>query len=204
MRKGAMMPNPSQSITPGASRRARTNERLRVAVRQQLMQRGYASVTIEGVAAAAGVAKTTIYRRWASKAEMVFELAIHQDAEVQPVDTGNLEDDIFVLAHRAVSLITSDLGRLVLPGLLAEMSSDAVLAERLRTIFIDAAKADIDAVFARALARGELHSDVNSKDFHAALLGIPYAHVHLLDNDNTDELVTRLTKQLLKLLPITD
>lgn len=198
------MPNPSQSITPGASRRARTNERLRVAVRQQLMQRGYASVTIEGVAAAAGVAKTTIYRRWASKAEMVFELAIHQDAEVQPVDTGNLEDDIFVLAHRAVSLITSDLGRLVLPGLLAEMSSDAVLAERLRTIFIDAAKADIDAVFARALARGELHSDVNSKDFHAALLGIPYAHVHLLDNDNTDELVTRLTKQLLKLLPITD
>lgn len=198
------MPNPSQSITPGASRRARTNERLRVAVRQQLMQRGYASVTIEGVAAAAGVAKTTIYRRWASKAEMVFELAIHQDAEVQPVDTGNLEDDIFVLAHRAVSLITSDLGRLVLPGLLAEMSSDAVLAERLRTIFIDAAKADIDAVVARALARGELHSDVNSKDFHAALLGIPYAHVHLLDNDNTDELVTRLTKQLLKLLPITD
>lgn len=198
------MPNPSQSITPGSSRRARTNERLRVAVRQQLMQRGYASVTIEGVAAAAGVAKTTIYRRWASKAEMVFELAIHQDAEVQPVDTGNLEDDIFVLAHRAVSLITSDLGRLVLPGLLAEMSSDAVLAERLRTIFIDAAKADIDAVFARALARGELHSDVNSKDFHAALLGIPYAHVHLLDNDNTDELVTRLTKQLLKLLPITD
>jgi len=135
---------------------------------------------------------------------MVFELAIHQDAEVQPVDTGNLEDDVFVLAHRAVSLITSDLGRLVLPGLLAEMSSDAVLAERLRTIFIDAAKADIDAVFARALARGELHSDVNSKDFHAALLGIPYAHVHLLDNDNTDELVTRLTKQLMKLLPITD
>ncbi len=198
------MPNPSQSITPGASRRARTNERLRVAVRQQLIQRGYTSVTIEGVAAAAGVAKTTIYRRWASKAEMVFELAIHQDAEVQPVDTGNLEDDVFVLAHRAVSLITSDLGRLVLPGLLAEMSSDAVLAERLRTIFIDAAKADIDAVFARALARGELHSDVNSKDFHAALLGIPYAHVHLLDNDNTDELVTRLTKQLLKLLPITD
>ena len=198
------MPNPSQSITPGASRRARTNERLRVAVRQQLIQRGYTSVTIEGVAAAAGVAKTTIYRRWASKAEMVFELAIHQDAEVQPVDTGNLEDDVFVLAHRAVSLITSDLGRLVLPGLLAEMSSDAVLAERLRTIFIDAAKADIDAVFARALARGELHSDVNSKDFHAALLGIPYAHVHLLDNDNTDELVTRLTKQLMKLLPITD
>ena len=198
------MPNPSQSITPGASRRARTNERLRVAVRQQLIQRGYASVTIEGVAAAAGVAKTTIYRRWASKAEMVFELAIHQDAEVQPVDTGNLEDDVFVLAHRAVSLITSDLGRLVLPGLLAEMSSDAVLAERLRTIFVDAAKADIDAVFARALARGELHSDISSKDFHAALLGIPYAHVHLLDNDNTDELVTRLTKQLLQLLPITD
>lgn len=198
------MPNPSQSITPGASRRARTNERLRVAVRQQLMQRGYASVTIEGVAAAAGVAKTTIYRRWASKAEMVFELAIHQDAEVQPVDTGNLEDDIFVLAHRAVSLITSDLGRLVLPGLLAEMSNDAIIAERLRAIFVDAAKADIDAVFARALARGELHSDANGKDFHAALLGIPYAHVHLLDDNNTDKLVTRLTKQLLKLLPITD
>lgn len=198
------MPNPSQSITPGASRRARTNERLRVAVVKELTQRGYVGVTIEGIAAAAGVAKTTIYRRWTSKAEMVFELAIHQDAEAQPVDTGNLQDDIFVLAHRAVSLITSDLGRLVLPGLLAEMSNDAILAERLRAIFVDAAKADIDAVFAHALARGELHSDVNSKDFHAALLGIPYAHVHLLDDDNTDELVTRLTKQLLQLLPITD
>ena len=58
-RKGAKMPTTAQ----GASRRARTTERLRVAVTEQLLQRGYTGVTIEGVAAASGVAKTTIYRR---------------------------------------------------------------------------------------------------------------------------------------------
>lgn len=186
----------------GASRRARTTERLRVAVTEQLLQRGYAGVTIEGVAAASGVAKTTIYRRWPSKAEMVFELEIHQIEQAPPIDTGSLEGDVALLAQQAVTLIASELGKRVLPGLLAEMSSDADLATRLRTTFIEPAKADIDTILSKAQARGELRHTVVSEEFHAALLGIPYAHVHLLADGNSTELTEQLTKQLLALLPV--
>lgn len=198
------MPKPNQPSSPSTSRRARTDQRLRVAIVEQLSQRGYGGVTIEGIAAAAGVAKTTIYRRWKSKAEMVFELAIHQTENLPSIDTGNLEGDVEILAQRSATLITSELGRLVLPGLLADMAGDTALTERLRTTFIDVAKADIQAIFSRARTRGELNHEVNSEDFHAALLGIPYAHVHLLGDDNTSQLAARLTKQLLHLLPITN
>jgi AcrR family transcriptional regulator len=60
------------------SRRARTDARITATVLAHLDRYGYAGLTIERVAADSGVAKTTIYRRWASKAEMVFDLALHR------------------------------------------------------------------------------------------------------------------------------
>ncbi|MFV0434182.1 MAG: TetR/AcrR family transcriptional regulator [Leucobacter sp.] len=149
-------------------------------MREQLGEQGYAALTIEGVAAKSGVAKTTIYRRWRSKAEMVFDLAIHRADEVTTFDTGSLKGDLEVLAERAVRLVSDDPGRSVLPGLLADMAGDPDLTDRLRESFVGAARADIAAMLDRALARGELREAADVELVHAALLGIPYAQVHLL------------------------
>jgi len=58
---------------PGRPRSAQADRAIIDAIVDLLVNRGYREVTIEAVAARAGVAKTTIYRRWPSKAEMVVE-----------------------------------------------------------------------------------------------------------------------------------
>lgn len=184
----------------GATRRARTDERLTETVAGQLREQGYARLTIDRVASASGVAKTTIYRRWASKAEMVFDLVIHRTGEAPSIDTGALAGDVRALAERAIALIANDPGKDVLPGLLADMAGDAELATRLREAFVGAARDDITAILDRARGRGELAAEPDVEGFHAALLGIPYAHFHLLSDQDTTGLTRRLTDQLLHLL----
>lgn len=195
------MAAPTAPPTRGAARRARTDDALAAAVANRLREQGYAGLTIEGVSAESGVAKTTIYRRWTSKAEMVFDLMIHRADPPSTVDTGTLSGDVRALADRAVALVATYPGRDVLPGLLADMSGDSALAARLRESFVDVAREDIRAVLERAITRGEVSHDADAEAFHAALLGIPYALVHLLADDDVERLAARVSDQLLRLLP---
>lgn len=75
------MSNAEQQGGSPSRRRAHIDARLSEAVREQLGSLGYQALTIEGVSRQSGVAKTTIYRRWQSKAEMVFDLVIHRRDE---------------------------------------------------------------------------------------------------------------------------
>ena len=186
----------------GSARRARTDAVLTETVTVHLREHGYAGLTIERVASDSGVAKTTIYRRWASKAEMVFDLVIHRAEEQPRIDTGTLVGDVRVLAGRAVRLVAEEPGRAVLPGLLSDMAGDADLATRLRQTFVDAARDDIAEVLDRARLRGDLQHEVPVSDIHAALLGIPYAHVHLIADADAATLTATLAEQLLKLLDV--
>lgn len=196
------MTQPKVPAVRGAARRAHTDQLLADTVADQLHVHGYAGLTIEGVAAASGVAKTTIYRRWSSKAEMIFDLMIHRTNQAPPVDSGTLAGDVRILANRAVALVAGDTGKGVLPGLLADMAGDDELAARLREAFVGAARDDITRTLDRALERGELTTQADAEGFHAALLGIPYTHVHLLADEDVSHLADRLADQLLRLLPL--
>lgn len=189
-----------EKVSQSGARRARTDARLAEAVTGLLDEQGYSGLTIEGVSTQSGVAKTTIYRRWATKAEMVFALAIHRPETLPPIDAGSLTGDVAVLAERAVKLIAEQPGRDVLPGLLSDMAGDPQLTDRLRQSFIAAARDDITTMLDRARERGDLAIHADAADIHAALLGIPYAHVHLLANTDIRALTSSLTEQLLRLL----
>lgn len=86
--------------TPDATRR---NERSRVAIltatRELISQVGYAKLTIEAIAARAGVGKQTIYRWWSSKGAVVFDslLALSEGPDGEDIalpDTGDVEADL--------------------------------------------------------------------------------------------------------------
>ena len=123
---------------------------------EQLSSRGYQGLTIEGVARQSGVAKTTIYRRWQSKAEMVFDLVIHRGGTEGLADSASLSEDIETLAGRVVELIAVEPGRSALPGLLADMAGDPDLASRLQQSVVSAVRSDIVAMIDRAVSRGEV------------------------------------------------
>jgi AcrR family transcriptional regulator len=80
----------------------------------ELARVGYGALRLDDVASRAGVAKTTVYRRWATKAELV-QAAIHELGRYDdPLpDTGSLRGDILAMLEQAVKKIATPEGRAV-------------------------------------------------------------------------------------------
>jgi len=161
---------PSRSPVAGADRPRRTGGPVRsqdahaAALRSAvaiLEERGYAAVTVEGVAAHSGVAKSTIYRWWPNKAHLVMEAYGHLVAERMPApDTGDLRGDLtaFVAALYRVAQYPTRMR--ALRGLMAEAQLDPAFAEAFRA-WVQHRRDALAAVFTRAADRGELGADVD-------------------------------------------
>ena len=113
----------------------RRNEQARIAVLHAaddlLAERGFAGVTIEGIAARAGVAKQTIYRWWPSKVEVLLDTLIEdaQESLVRPA-TGSAIEDARQYLRRLAAFITGDPAGQVLLALIGEAQHDAEMAGR--------------------------------------------------------------------------
>ncbi len=191
----------SEAKPQGDPRRARTDARLSAVVNDHLQRYGYSGLTIERVSSESGVAKTTIYRRWASKADMVFDLTIHRlEEDAIAIDTGSLEGDILALSERTVFTVMESPGREILPGLLADVAADPELRKRMRDGFVTPAREIIETMFARAAARGEFAGQVDLAEFHSTLLGVPYAWFHILGSTDAEHIVDQLSAHLLRLV----
>src|SRR3954470_10481146 len=85
----------------GRARSTQADRAIFAATRTLLDEAGYHGLTVEGVAAEAGVAKTTIYRRYANKALLVLDAMLQaaRDAPVALPDTGSFRDDLVAIAH---------------------------------------------------------------------------------------------------------
>ncbi len=140
---------------------------------QELIEEvGYRALTIEGVAARSGVAKTSIYRRWPSKAEMVFDLVLHSSAELPALhDRGSLTGDMEALSARIVALVAGPLGRRIFPGLICDAAADPTLMQRFRSTFVADGRNQIAQVLERSVRRGDLTDARAAADLQAALIG---------------------------------
>jgi AcrR family transcriptional regulator len=76
------------------------------AVDDLLAERGFAGVTIEGIAAAAGVAKQTIYRWWDSKTDILMDALLADAEHLTPADRGDVGDDLRDYLGRLADFLT--------------------------------------------------------------------------------------------------
>ena len=67
------------------------------------MRDGYDRLSMEGVAAAAGVGKATVYRRWGNKAELVIDAMATLKPAIDTIDTGSLDGDIELMIAASCS-----------------------------------------------------------------------------------------------------
>lgn len=120
-----------------------------------LLRDGYDRLSIEGVAAAAGVGKTTVYRRWGSKAELVIDALATLKPSIDTIDTGTLDGDIELLIATACSPHSQRLQQ-VMVSICSALPREPELLEAFRLRFTEPRIARIADMLERARDRGEL------------------------------------------------
>ena len=134
---------------------------IRAAILRLLAEVGYGALTMDAVAAEAGVGKATIYRRWRTKQDLVVDtIADLNREEAAAPDTGSLEEDLRVLLHRLVSVVNGPIGAATL-SLLSTIPHQPALAEAFRAGPLGVWRSAFDRVWAQAEARGELQPGVS-------------------------------------------
>ncbi len=129
-----------------------------------LAERGLADMSIEEVAARAGVGKATIYRRWPSKGLLALDAFVASFREQQPLpDTGTLSGDLLEALHAWVRAVTrTPMGRM-LADLIAEAQHDPELRAAWRDRVLEPLRSQHRIMLDRAIARGEISPSVDKE-----------------------------------------
>ncbi len=156
---------------PGRPRDAGADAAIRQATLELLLEVGYQGLAMEAVAARAGVGKTTVYRRFASKRELVAaQLSSLQEA-LRPPNTGRLLTDYLALAAQAAGQGTLvQIGRLA-PRLMVEAADDPQLLELVRNNLLLPRRQLLKALLRRGIERGELRADLDLEEAIDMLVG---------------------------------
>jgi AcrR family transcriptional regulator len=119
-----------------------------------LAEVGYDRLTMDAVAARARAGKTTIYRRWQSKAELVVDALNSIKGDHDLPDTGSLRQDLHAMASDLINAETHA-GALTV-GMVNALAHDGELRRVFLAKFIAPRMAGFRTVFERAVARGEM------------------------------------------------
>jgi AcrR family transcriptional regulator len=140
-----------------------------------LVERGFTGVTIEGIAAKAGVAKQTIYRWWDSKTDILFDALTQDASEFFTVpDTGDLGADLRARLHELATFLTATDAGAMVRALAGQALHDPVVAARFRSEFVTAQR-DLDRQpFLHAAARGALATGADIESAIDQLAGPVY------------------------------
>ncbi|MBK3588728.1 TetR/AcrR family transcriptional regulator [Streptomyces microflavus] len=142
------------------------------ATRASLVDLGWSKLTMGDVATRAGVAKTTLYRRWAGKNELVVDAVAVLFDELELPDRGSLAADVQGVVLQFATLLERPETRTALMAVVAESTRDDSLRHRIRSSIVDRQKRLVLLGRERAQARGELRyeDDASAAARHADLI----------------------------------
>ncbi|MFD2416851.1 TetR/AcrR family transcriptional regulator [Amycolatopsis pigmentata] len=145
------------------------------AVLAELVERGYARLSMEGVAKRAGVGKSALYRRWRTKREMV--LAVLAEITVpmaEAADTGTLRGDIRASVDAITAWLTEPPFSRIIPDLVAESARTPELAKAIAATIGEPRRAVGRPRLERAIARGELPAGTDLEMAQDLVAGLVY------------------------------
>ncbi|WP_327288634.1 TetR/AcrR family transcriptional regulator [Streptomyces sp. NBC_01198] len=154
-----MCPVPITKRT-GRPRSAEADRAILAATRTALAEQGWGRLTLGDVAARAGVAKTTLYRRWAGKNELVVDaVAALFEEQLELPDLGSLQADIQGVVLRFAELLNRPETRTALMAVIAEAAHDDALRLRIREAIVDRQRHLVVLGRERAQQRGEIPAE---------------------------------------------
>lgn len=140
----------------GRPRSAAADTAILAATREALVELGWSKLALSDVALRAGVAKTTLYRRWAGKNELVVDAVAELFDELELPDRGSLAADIEGVVLQFAAILARPEARSGLMAVVAEATRDDALRERIRASIVDRQMRLVLEGRARAQRRGEL------------------------------------------------
>lgn len=154
-------PVPDVRRKRGRPRDPEADGRILAAASALILMRGFDSMTVDEVATNAGVGKATVYRRWARKEDLAVAAMeqLYRD-EMPTPDTGSIRGDMRAMYASVLTFINSPNGTDYIRTTIKESMRD----ERIATLYREAAgrsEKNGEAMFERAIARGEVRPDIH-------------------------------------------
>jgi len=137
---------------------------------------GYTRMSVDAVAAEAGVSKPTVYLRYPSKAALATAALAHLREQAAPAETGDTHADLVAQLRHFREGIERPYGMTMLGTVLAEEHHTPELLEQFRAHVVQPRRRMLRSVLEHAQARGELRADVDLDTAVNMLIGSYYAH----------------------------
>ena len=157
---------------------ARRSERSRLAIltaaRDLLTERGYADLTVEAIAARAGVGKQTIYRWWPGKGAVILDALVEAAGETTLPDTGDLRADLRTVIRAVVAELADPALSATTRAVTIETLGDEHLAGQARDRLLRPQTEAVKARLRAGQAAGQLRADADLDQAVEALIGPPY------------------------------
>ncbi|NUO99269.1 MAG: TetR/AcrR family transcriptional regulator [Nonomuraea sp.] len=177
------------TVRPGG-RTARVRAAVLEATQDELVEHGFHGLTMDQVAARAGVGKTTVYRRWGSRAGLVTDLMIDLAEQSSPhADTGSIEGDLLANALAVKDAVTDHRLGVTFQAVIAAGTSDAQAAQALQAFYLRRIEEWAKAVDA-GVKRGELPEGTDGMEVIRAI-SAPLYYRLLVTKEPVDEEVAR-------------
>ena len=178
---------------PTPNRRSeRSKQKILDATRELLAEEGgVRALTIEAVAARAGVGKTTIYRRWRDKWELALDAVMIDMLPrfANPADAGDTRKELITFVDSVTKLWASPPDGPAMQGLTSQIATKPELARVYRERVVEPRREQLRPVIERGIARGDLRPDADVRLVHELLVG-PILYRLLLSGPPLDRKLT--------------
>lgn len=163
-----------------------------------LEKSGYSTLTIEAIAAHAGVGKATIYRWWANKSFLVFDaFLMSTETHMYFLEKTSIRENFRQQLHTLANILNGTLGRTMI-ALVAESGEDSELAKAFYTNYLNPRREDAKMILERAIAQGEIQSTINIDVASDMLYGPIYFRILIYKKKVDAEFIDTLVDQVMK------
>jgi AcrR family transcriptional regulator len=159
---------------------------------------GVNDLRMDDVADRAGVGKAAIYRRYASKDELLVAAIAALVSEITVPDTGSTHEDLLALMREAVAVYTNPVHAGVMPSLVGAMRHRPELAHAVRDGFLTKRREALREVLARGVARGDLRADLDVELALDVLGGALFYRLLITGGPLDEQLATGVAEVILR------
>jgi AcrR family transcriptional regulator len=154
------MSDATDTRRPGRPRSPEAHAAILRAALELALEGGLRGLSMEAIAARAGVGKATIYRRWKTKEELFGEVVTQMAATPQMPDTGTVRGDLEAATAAVLDRMAREAFR-ILPRLLVDAADDPELLTAMQAALLTPRLQGIGEILRRGVARGELRADLD-------------------------------------------